>query len=99
LTLCGQRRNSLPECGVELDVDRFQTRIELPKETSYTKQVIGSSCTDSVKREWLESVRLSYVSFYGMAQDVVGAQNWLSPMTFTKAYAIEKTRFLKGLFR
>ena len=43
-------------------------------------------------------MRLFFVSFYGMAQDVVGAKNGLSLMIFYHIHLIENTRFLEDFF-
>ena len=54
---------------------------------------------DVVKKEWLETVRLLFVSLYGIILDVVGAKNGLWVMIIYHSYLPDKTGFLEDLFR
>ena len=54
---------------------------------------------DFVKREWLESVRLFFISFYGIIPYIGCAKNGVSLMIIYHCHLIENTWFLKDLFR
>ena len=53
---------------------------------------------DLVKQEWVETVRMIYVSIYGITPYVGVDKNGLSLMIIYHIHLIENTEFLEDLF-